>query len=63
VVTALLGWADEGIQEALPNRVYDLRDVLFNSLAGLMAVLASWAPMRVRQRQLHYREQAETIDD
>jgi hypothetical protein len=63
VVTALLGWIDEGIQAVLPNRVYDLRDVLFNSLAGLMAVLASLAMMRARQRQLQYREPAETIDD
>jgi VanZ family protein len=42
-VTALLGWLDEGIQAILPNRVYDLRDVGFNVLAGLMAIAASLA--------------------
>ena len=49
--TALLGWLDEGIQAVLPQRVYDLRDVGFNALAGFMAVIAtlalSWARRRV----------------
>ena len=58
-VTALLGWIDEGIQALLPNRVYDLRDVGTNALAGLMAVVASlalasarrrWAPGRIEAR-------------
>ena len=43
VATALLGWLDEGIQLLLPNRVYDIRDVGFNALAALMAVLGSLA--------------------
>lgn len=30
-VTVALGWLDEGIQAALPGRVYDLRDVGFNA--------------------------------
>lgn len=42
-VTALLGWVDEAIQVLLPNRVYDIRDVGFNALAGLMAIGASLA--------------------
>ena len=41
VLTALLGWLDEGLQALLPNRVYDLRDVGFNVLAAIMAVVAS----------------------
>lgn len=48
-VTALLGWLDEGIQAFLPNRVYDLRDVGINALAGLMAVVASLAIARARR--------------
>jgi VanZ family protein len=40
LLTALLGWLDEGIQWLLPNRVYDIRDVGFNALAGLMAIAA-----------------------
>ncbi len=41
--TALLGWLDEAIQATLPHRVYDLRDVGVNALAGLMAIAASLA--------------------
>jgi VanZ family protein len=41
VITALLGWLDEGIQANLPTRVSDLRDVGVNALAGLLAVSAS----------------------
>ena len=48
--TALLGWIDEGIQAILPNRVYDIRDVGFNALAGLMAVAAGLVLAWVRQR-------------
>ena len=43
VVTALLGLLDEGIQFFLPNRVFDIRDVGFNALAGVIAVGASLA--------------------
>jgi VanZ family protein len=43
VAAALIGWLDEGIQAVLPNRVYDIRDVGFNALAGLMAVGSSLA--------------------
>ena len=50
VVTALLGWLDEGIQAILPNRVYDIQDVGFNALAGLMAIVASLVIERVRRR-------------
>lgn len=53
VATALLGWVDEGIQALLPNRVYDIRDVGFNALAGLMAVVASVALSWARQRGRH----------
>ena len=49
VATALAGWLDEGIQAVLPDRVYDLRDVGFNALAGLMAVLASVFLARARR--------------
>lgn len=43
VMTALLGWLDEGIQALLPNRVYDIRDVGFNSFAAFLAIAASLA--------------------
>jgi hypothetical protein len=51
-VTALLGWFDEGIQALLPNRVYDIRDVGVNALAGLMAILASLTIAWARRRKL-----------
>ncbi len=37
VFTLAAGWLDEGIQALLPSRVYDLRDVGFNALAGVLA--------------------------
>jgi VanZ family protein len=43
------GWIDEGIQALLPNRFYDLRDVLFNTFAGLMALGVAAAVMRARR--------------
>ena len=47
--TALLGWLDEGIQALLPNRVYDIRDVGVNALAGLTAIAASLVFARARR--------------
>jgi hypothetical protein len=49
---AAAGWVDELIQALLPNRYYDLRDVGFNALAGLLA-LSSLAGIRfVRARAM-----------
>jgi VanZ family protein len=50
-ITAVVGWIDEGIQAMLPNRVYDLRDVGVNALAGLMAVMATVALTWARHRR------------
>jgi hypothetical protein len=50
LLTALAGWLDEGIQGLLPNRVYDLRDVGFNALAGALA-LASAAALEAARRR------------
>ncbi|MDX2014237.1 MAG: VanZ family protein [Myxococcaceae bacterium] len=38
--TLAAGWVDEGIQALLPTRYYDLRDVGFNAVAGVMALAA-----------------------
>ena len=50
VATALVGVLDECIQAFLPSRVFDPRDILFNVLAGVIAVAASvtlgWARRR-----------------
>lgn len=42
-MTAALGLLDECIQAMLPSRVFDPLDILFNVLAGTMAVGASMA--------------------
>lgn len=42
VITGLAGWLDEGIQEILPNRFYDLRDVAMNAAGGALAVASIW---------------------
>lgn len=49
-VTIILGWIDEGIQAILPNRIYDIRDVGFNALAGIMAIAAILILKLARQR-------------
>ncbi len=47
--TATIGIADEAIQLLLPNRVFDPRDMLFNFLAAIMAVVSSWSMQSVRR--------------
>lgn len=42
----LIGWLDEAVQGALPNRQYDLRDVAFNALAAGLALAAAAALRR-----------------
>ena len=49
VATTTVGAVDEGIQIFLPNRVFDPQDILFNALAGVMAVTASAALGWARQ--------------
>lgn len=39
-LTFVAGWVDEGIQAVLPNRVYDPRDVAFNTAAGLACLVS-----------------------
>jgi VanZ like protein len=48
LLTAILGWGDEGIQALVPNRYYDLRDVFFNTLAAVLAVTIAELRRRVR---------------
>jgi len=49
VMTGVAGWIDEGIQEVLPNRYYDLRDVAMNAAGGALAVLSIWIVELLRQ--------------
>ena len=48
--TALVGVLDELIQGVLPSRVFDPRDIVFNVLAGLLAVVAIVALRWARRR-------------
>ena len=50
LITVGLGWIDEGIQAFLPNRFYDNLDVIFNTLAAVMAISASVLLGWVRKR-------------
>jgi len=53
VLTAsVIGTLDECIQAFLPSRVFDPRDLLFNVLASVMAVVASAALGWARRRKL-----------
>jgi VanZ family protein len=51
LMTAFLGLLDEGIQYMLPTRVFDLRDVSFNSFAGLLAVGARSLIIGLRKKK------------
>ncbi len=55
LITILLGWLDEGIQSTLPNRVYDLVDVAFNTLAASLIIGARWLLARARAWAQHRR--------
>jgi hypothetical protein len=51
VVTALLGVLDESMQALLPSRVFSPFDILFNTLAAVMAVSANLALGWARRRR------------
>jgi hypothetical protein len=51
LATAALGVLDECIQAFLPSRVFDPIDILFNVIAGTIAVGASFALAWARQRR------------
>lgn len=46
ILTALLGWGDEGIQHLLPNRYYQVKDVLLNALSGGMGLFLTFVMRR-----------------
>ena len=55
VATTGLGALDEGIQWFLPTRVFDPQDILFNFLAGAMAIGSSVALAWARRRTMSRR--------
>lgn len=50
-LVGLIGWLDEAVQGALPNRHYDLRDVGFNALAAALALVAAAAVRATMERR------------
>ena len=55
IISISLGWLDEGIQSLLPNRVFDLIDVAFNSIAATMIIgarcVVRWVQRWVERRR------------
>ena len=49
LINGVAGWVDEGIQELIPNRFYDLRDVAMNAAAGALAIGSIWILGLIRQ--------------
>lgn len=47
-LTAALGWVDEGIQHLLPNRYYQISDVVLNAVSGLLGLLLVYVFQRTR---------------
>ena len=58
VLAGLAGWGDEGIQALLPNRYYDLRDILWNLLGSSIVILALFAGAAARKRDLSRRRRS-----
>jgi VanZ family protein len=50
VLAGLAGWCDEGIQAILPNRHYDIRDILWNLLGSSIVILGLLAATSARER-------------
>ncbi len=51
IVTSLVGTLDELVQLAIPDRVFDPEDILFNFLGALLAIAASIILSWVRKRR------------
>ena len=55
LATAVVGTPDELIQGIMPNRVFDVRDILFNFLAGMMSVgsivALNWVSKRRKEKK------------
>lgn len=52
-----VGWFDEVLQDILPNRVYDLHDVLLNTQASLLGVVSD----EIMHNRLGWRRRREDV--
>lgn len=50
LAAAVIGLVDEAIQQPIPERIFDWRDVGFNTLAAFMAIMATLALAWARRR-------------
>jgi len=54
LATVLIGVFDESIQLFLPNRVFDVNDIVFNGFAGLMAIgstlILNWIHKKIKKK-------------
>jgi len=48
LLCSILGWIDEGIQHILPNRYYQIEDVILNSVSGILGLLLVYVFQRNR---------------
>ena len=46
VLTGAFGWIEEGLQSLIPGRYYDHRDIIFNSIGGLLGILVVYCIRR-----------------
>ncbi len=49
-LVSTLGWIDEIIQHFLPNRYFDLRDIIFNIIGGAIGILIVFILQREQKR-------------
>jgi hypothetical protein len=48
LLVSALGWIDEGIQHILPNRYYQIEDVILNSVSGVLGLALVYVFQRGR---------------
>ncbi len=51
LLTAALGWIDEGIQSFIPNRGYDPKDIFFNIAGGILGLLLTFLVQKLTKNQ------------
>ncbi len=61
-LNALAGWGDEGVQAILPNRTYDLRDVVLNAVSGGLLLTMIWLRRRLRGDETEASEPSQAVD-
>jgi len=50
LIVSILGWIDEGIQYLLPNRYYQIEDVILNSVSGALGLFLVFIVERERNK-------------